>query len=121
MKNLGSVVKFTASLTDPQSKPGCWAYPDMRKFVPHLLSLACICSCRIFCDSGCTGVFAVEVGHLATPAEDRSHFGAWCIVSSPLWLQVHSALLDCNSTFILPADHLGALHSGVVASSTFRR
>lgn len=28
----------------------------------------------------------LEVGQLATPEEDRAHFGAWCIVSSPLVL-----------------------------------
>jgi alpha-galactosidase len=41
----------------PLSRPGAWAYPDM-----------------------------MEVGMLATPLEDRTHFGAWCIVSSPLYL-----------------------------------
>jgi alpha-galactosidase len=39
------------------SRPGRWAYPDM-----------------------------LQVGNLASFAEDRSHFGAWCIVSSPLIL-----------------------------------
>ena len=28
----------------------------------------------------------LEVGNLASFNEDRSHFGAWCIVSSPLIL-----------------------------------
>ena len=28
----------------------------------------------------------LEVGNLATPAEDRAHFGAWAVVSSPLIL-----------------------------------
>jgi len=42
----------------PISQPGCWAYPDM-----------------------------LEVGNGAlTHTESRSHFGAWCIVSSPLIL-----------------------------------
>ena len=39
------------------SRPGSWAYPDM-----------------------------LQVGRLATLSEDRTHFGAWCIVSSPLIL-----------------------------------
>ena len=41
----------------PLSRPGTWAYPDM-----------------------------LEVGNMPTYNEDRTHFGAWCIVSSPLIL-----------------------------------
>jgi hypothetical protein len=41
----------------PLSRPGCWAYPDM-----------------------------LEVGNMPSHIEDRSHFGAWCITSSPLIL-----------------------------------
>jgi len=41
----------------PLSRPGSWAYPDM-----------------------------MEVGRMATVEEDRSHFGAWVITSSPLIL-----------------------------------
>eukprot|EP00041_Stephanoeca_diplocostata_P026427 m.712695 g.712695 ORF g.712695 m.712695 type:complete len:436 (+) comp22965_c0_seq2:114-1421(+) len=47
-------------LHDPLSRPGCWAYPDM-----------------------------LEVGNFRGPlnlTESRTHFGAWCIVSSPLIL-----------------------------------
>jgi hypothetical protein len=43
--------------TPPLAHPGCWAYPDM-----------------------------LEVGNLAAFEESRTHFGAWCIVSSPLIL-----------------------------------
>jgi alpha-galactosidase len=41
----------------PLSRPGAWAYPDM-----------------------------MEVGNMASFIEDRSHFGAWVITSSPLIL-----------------------------------
>mmetsp|Transcript_13218 Transcript_13218/g.23511 ORF Transcript_13218/g.23511 Transcript_13218/m.23511 type:complete len:436 (-) Transcript_13218:97-1404(-) len=41
----------------PLSRPGCWAYPDM-----------------------------LEVGKLEDELEDRAHFGAWVITSSPLIL-----------------------------------
>jgi len=41
----------------PLARPGTWAYPDM-----------------------------LEVGNLASYEEDRSHFGAWVITSSPLIL-----------------------------------
>ncbi len=44
------------------SRPGCWAYPDMLE----------------------VGV-STHVGRLS-PAEARTHFGAWAIVSSPLVL-----------------------------------
>mmetsp|Transcript_47777 Transcript_47777/g.95388 ORF Transcript_47777/g.95388 Transcript_47777/m.95388 type:complete len:377 (-) Transcript_47777:159-1289(-) len=40
-----------------RSRPGGWAYPDM-----------------------------LEVGNLANATEDRSHFGAWVVISSPLIL-----------------------------------
>lgn len=42
---------------EPLSRPGCWAYADM-----------------------------LEVGMMPSPAEDRSHFGAWVITSNPLIL-----------------------------------
>jgi len=48
------------NLTDPISRPGCWAHPDM-----------------------------LEVGNLKGPdniTQSRTHFGAWCIVSAPLYL-----------------------------------
>eukprot|EP01060_Flectonema_neradi_P038223 TRINITY_DN796_c1_g1_i1.p1 TRINITY_DN796_c1_g1~~TRINITY_DN796_c1_g1_i1.p1 ORF type:complete len:408 (+),score=110.35 TRINITY_DN796_c1_g1_i1:65-1288(+) len=41
----------------PLSRPGAWAYPDM-----------------------------LEVGRMPKLVEDKTHFGAWCIVSSPLIL-----------------------------------
>ncbi len=41
----------------PLSRPGCWAYPDM-----------------------------MQVGRMKDAIEDRSHFGAWVITSSPLIL-----------------------------------
>lgn len=56
MANLASTVAYQ-NLTHPLSKPGCWSYPDM-----------------------------LEVGNMASAEEDRAHFGAWCIVSSPLIL-----------------------------------
>ena len=43
--------------TVPLSRPGSWAYPDM-----------------------------LEVGRMATYEQDRAHFAAWAIVSSPLIL-----------------------------------
>jgi len=49
------------------SRPGCWGYPDM-------LEVGCL--------HGPGG--DQDVG--LSPAETRSHFGAWCIVSSPLTL-----------------------------------
>ena len=57
ISNLQSVVKYV-NHDPPLSRPGAWAYPDM-----------------------------LEVGNWhATFTEDRAHFGAWCISSSPLVL-----------------------------------
>jgi len=55
-KNLQTTIPWQDPVA-PLSRPGRWAYPDM-----------------------------LEVGNLATFQEDRAHFGAWCIVSSPLIL-----------------------------------
>jgi alpha-galactosidase len=59
------------------SYPGCWAYPDML---------------QVGCKHGPGG--ASDPG--LTPAETRSHFGAWAIVSSPLTLShdVHNKTIS---------------------------
>jgi len=58
MSNLQTVIKWQPWKNGTvKTGPGCWAYPDM-----------------------------LEVGFLASDAEDRTHFSAWCIVSSPLVL-----------------------------------
>mmetsp|Transcript_19432 Transcript_19432/g.29016 ORF Transcript_19432/g.29016 Transcript_19432/m.29016 type:complete len:241 (-) Transcript_19432:67-789(-) len=49
------------------SRPGCWAYPDMLE---------------VGCKHGAGGI--IDIG--LNPAETRTHFGAWCVVSSPLTL-----------------------------------
>eukprot|EP01060_Flectonema_neradi_P032345 TRINITY_DN5122_c0_g1_i1.p1 TRINITY_DN5122_c0_g1~~TRINITY_DN5122_c0_g1_i1.p1 ORF type:complete len:413 (+),score=72.92 TRINITY_DN5122_c0_g1_i1:52-1290(+) len=54
--NLQSTTPFQDEL-QPLSRPGTWAYPDM-----------------------------LQVGNMPSFNEDRTHFGAWCIVSSPLTL-----------------------------------
>jgi hypothetical protein len=41
----------------PISQPHCWAYPDM-----------------------------LQVGNLPTLEQNRAHFGAWCVISAPLYL-----------------------------------
>jgi len=56
MYNLQSTITFLDD-HQPLSRPGCWAYPDM-----------------------------MQVGNLANEIEDRTNFGAWCIISSPLIL-----------------------------------
>ena len=64
IRNLQTVVKFLDA-SSPLAGRGCWAYPDM-----------------------------IETGNLRPPALtwERAHFGAWCIVSSPLVLGLN--LLD---------------------------
>lgn len=64
IRNLQTVVKFLDA-SSPLAGRGCWAYPDM-----------------------------IETGNLRPPALtwERAHFGAWCIISSPLVLGLN--LLD---------------------------
>jgi len=64
VSNLQSVWQWAKS---GLSKPGCWAYPDM-------LEVGCAHGPHGPNDPGLSFV------------EARSHFGAWCIVSSPLIL-----------------------------------
>jgi len=64
MGNLNSVTRFS---NQNLSYPGCWAYPDMLE---------------VGCKHGPGG--AGDPG--LTPAETRTHFGAWVVVSSPLTL-----------------------------------
>jgi alpha-galactosidase len=61
------------------SYPGCWAYPDMLE---------------VGCDHGPGGDHDPGL----TEEETRSHFGSWCIVSSPLTLS-H----DVNNNTIMDA------------------
>jgi hypothetical protein len=56
LHNLFSTIPFQDK-DQPLSRPGCWAYPDM-----------------------------LETGNFRDFKMDRSHFGAWAIVSSPLIL-----------------------------------
>jgi len=64
MFNLGTVTQWAQQ---GLSKPGCWAYPDMLE---------------VGCQHGPGG--ASDPG--LSESESRVHFGAWCIVSSPLTL-----------------------------------
>lgn len=70
MRNLHTTTKYQ-DLHNPLSRPGCWAYPDMMEVGRFKGSLAMV--------------------------ESRTHFGAWCIVSSPLILGLditNKTLLD---------------------------
>ena len=62
LSNLASVERYRAR---NMSIPGCWSYPDMLQI----------------------GIRDASTGNIGlTLQETRSHFGAWCIVSSPLIL-----------------------------------
>jgi alpha-galactosidase len=63
VSNLQTTIQWAKS---GLSQPGCWAYPDMLE-----VGVA-------------PGVHPGEPG--LTTIESRSHFGAWCVVSSPLIL-----------------------------------
>lgn len=62
--NLQTTIPFQ-HLTHPISRPSCWAYPDMLEV-------------------GNFGYGNFE--HPWAIRESRTHFGAWCVVSSPLIL-----------------------------------
>jgi len=64
IQNLGSTFHYTALNL---SRPGCWAFPDMLE---------------VGCKDGNGG--KQDPGLSA--GENRVHFGAWCVVSSPLTL-----------------------------------
>lgn len=51
------------------SRPGCWAYPDMLEI-------------------GCPDWAHISPSGFLTDAETRAHFGAWCVLSSPLILSL---------------------------------
>eukprot|EP00730_Choanoeca_flexa_P004622 TRINITY_DN11751_c0_g1_i1.p2 TRINITY_DN11751_c0_g1~~TRINITY_DN11751_c0_g1_i1.p2 ORF type:complete len:545 (+),score=102.13 TRINITY_DN11751_c0_g1_i1:3443-5077(+) len=95
MRNLKSTIRFQ-DWDAPLSRPGCWAYPDM-----------------------------LEVGRLASFNEDRSHFGAWCIVSSPLILGFDLTNADTytrvwsiiSNTEAIQVNQQWAGHPGFLASS----
>mmetsp|Transcript_11182 Transcript_11182/g.33380 ORF Transcript_11182/g.33380 Transcript_11182/m.33380 type:complete len:439 (+) Transcript_11182:269-1585(+) len=65
MDKLQRVIPFT-NTTPAISRPGCWAYPDMLE----------------------VGNFGYARGAANDQpfVESRTHFGAWCVVSSPLML-----------------------------------
>lgn len=64
---VGNLLTTVAWAQRGLSRPGCWAYPD---------------GLEVGCRHGPGGAFDPGL----SPAEARSHFGAWCIVSSPLVL-----------------------------------
>ena len=90
MFNLWSTTPFQ-DLSQPLSQPGCFSYPDM-----------------------------LEVGNLPTSAEDRTHFGAWAIVSSPLILGMDLTSSDVvdrvwdiiTNTEVLEVNQAWAGHPG---------
>eukprot|EP00472_Partenskyella_glossopodia_P011102 CAMPEP_0197516196 /NCGR_PEP_ID=MMETSP1318-20131121/1045_1 /TAXON_ID=552666 /ORGANISM="Partenskyella glossopodia, Strain RCC365" /LENGTH=414 /DNA_ID=CAMNT_0043064729 /DNA_START=57 /DNA_END=1301 /DNA_ORIENTATION=+ len=71
--NFGSVMSNLATTNQwaqkGLSKPGCWAYPDMLE---------------VGCQHGPGGKSDPGLSE----AETRTHFGAWCITSSPLFLSM---------------------------------
>jgi hypothetical protein len=83
----------------PLSRPGCWAYPDMRPSSPPVAAHLHLCF-KLYPSSHSRSVFAVMVGvDVPRPSgqphydnttmswvEWRSHFAMWAITSSPLIL-----------------------------------
>jgi len=80
LENLDAHAKKTIPFADaqyPMSRPGCWAYPDMLEV-------------------GVKGQNGKSEGGLSW-IEQRTHFGLWCVLSSPLTLSFdlsNSTLMD---------------------------
>jgi alpha-galactosidase len=98
LRNLGTTVPLAANNL---SYPGCWAYPDML---------------QVGCEHGPGGKSDPGL----TPAETRTHYGAWSIVSSPLTLshdvndaKVTAAIWDViSNTEALAVNQAYFGHSG---------
>lgn len=80
--NLQTTVRFQ-TWDSPVSRPGCWAYPDMLQVG------------RLGCSGSTSG--CAQPGLINWT---RTHFAAFCIVSSPLVLSVHPS--DETITPLLP-------------------
>ncbi|KOO30033.1 alpha-galactosidase [Chrysochromulina tobinii] len=65
----------------PWSRPGCWSYPDMLMIIG-----SGECSQNLPPDSCGADSGGVRRAGGLNVNESRAHFGAWCIVSSPLIL-----------------------------------
>ena len=79
--NLQTTLPFSAWAA-PLSQPGCWAYPDMLE---------------VGCQHGPGGPSDPGLSY----TEARTHFNAWCIVSSPLILS-HDMTNDTVSDEVWP-------------------
>jgi len=79
LKNLMSTIPFAKKNL---STPGCWGYPDMLE---------------VGCQNGPGGEHDPGLSFV----EARTHFGAWCIVSSPLILS-HDTMNDTVTDEIWP-------------------
>lgn len=89
--NLNSLTPYQ-DVTHPISQPGCWAYPDMLMV-------------GVFASK-----YAPDAGAAASPTEWRSHFGAWCIVSSPLVLSfdlTNASTLSAVWPFVTNVEAIG--------------
>lgn len=76
VNNINSVTPYLTQADasiPPRSRPGAWGYPDMLE------------TANLGCATATNGVKGSCVAK-GPPTEDRSQFGMWCIVSSPLVL-----------------------------------
>ena len=83
-----------ADATNPLSRPGCWAYPDMLEV-------------------GVAGQNGHSEGGL-TFAEERTHFGQWCVISSPLTLSFdlgNSTVVDAAWPIVTNTEALAVSQS----------
>ncbi len=99
LSNLMSTVRFAQQHL---SQPGCWAYPGT---IFIIIQLQCVLlTMYIILDMlevGCSHGPGGENDPGLSYVEARTHFGAWCIVSSPLILS-HDTMNDTITDEIWP-------------------
>ena len=106
ISKLQRTVPYLGNASSPYiSRPGCWAYPDMLEVGNFGGAAQERCASGGLPEHGGVGAprartsaewYATPAGELAI-RESRTHFGAWCVVSSPLILGLDvtdSARLD---------------------------
>lgn len=102
--NLAQLAKYQDEV-HPISQPGCWAYGMGAHAIPTTIQSERDVSDRLLvfsADMLMVGVFANPAAPKAGPPhtvqEWRSHFGAWCINSSPLVLSFNLTNVTAHAT-----------------------
>lgn len=115
LSNLNATVAFTKANL---SLPGCWAYADMLEVGvtnTQMLPAGHGMNCGPSLEERCPPLSVVEA---------RTHFGAWCVVSSPLVLGLdlrNATAVDIHWSIIANPDAIAVSQvTGVARVGTHR-